>query len=114
MTDALKFCVMGENDEIYDVSITRHAENSANLTALCNCDKDRAGDFCSHRFEILEGDTSNLVSKNLDDMQILRGWIRGSDVEAAMNDLSRAKSDLKIARERYAYCRNVLAKRMMD
>lgn len=114
MADELRFSIMGENDDIFEVTITRHEENSANLSAFCTCGSAQHGEFCPHRFEILEGDISNLASDNLNDLQILKEWIKGSDIEAAMQELSKAKTDLKLAREKYAYSRNMLVRRMMD
>lgn len=114
MADALHFSMMGEDDSVFEVTIERAPDNSANLRATCTCGSARHGEFCAHRFEILEGDISNLASDNMDDVTTLRAWIVGSDIEDAMRELSKAKTDLKIARERYAHCRNVLVRRMMD
>ncbi|MHA7871905.1 MAG: hypothetical protein ACX939_06105 [Hyphococcus sp.] len=114
MKETLQFSVMGENDDIYEVAIERALENTANLTALCSCGDAQHGNFCSHRYEIFEGDISNLVSDNLKDVQTLRDWIKGSDIEAAMQELSKAKTELKMAREKVAHCRKILARRMMD
>lgn len=76
MSDELRFSVMSEKDDIYEVSISRATDNSANLQANCTCGSAQHGEFCVHRFEILEGDISNMVSENLDDIQTLRSWIK--------------------------------------
>ena len=73
MKQKLNFSVMGENDEIFEVTIARELGNSANLSAMCTCGEAQTGHFCSHRFEILEGDISNLVSDNIDDFEELKG-----------------------------------------
>ena len=114
MADTLRFSIMGENDDIHVVTIERDPDNSTNLSADCSCGSAQHGEFCTHRFEILEGGISNLVSDNLDDTKTLKQWIVGSDIEVAMKELSKAKTDLKLAREKYAYCRNILVRRMMD
>ena len=113
-TGTLKFEVIGEHDETYDVVIGRDPANSANLFAACSCDESMHGNFCSHRFDILEGNHSNIASENVDDLETLREWIKGSDIESAMIALSKAKTELLTARERVAYCRKMLVKRMMD
>ncbi len=114
MAEKLIFTVIGDNDQSYEVRIERDPLNTANLSASCNCDEAVEGKFCNHRFRIFEGDHSCIESDNLGDLDILNRWIRGSDIEVAMMELSKAKTDLSLARERLAYCRSVLVKRMMD
>ncbi|WP_375202869.1 hypothetical protein [Hyphococcus sp.] len=114
MKEALRFSVMGEDDNVYEVSIERDCDDLGNLQATCSCGKALEGEICSHRFEILEGGTANIVSENLDDVHALRKWIRGSDIEVAMQELSKAKTELMLAHEKVARCRALLAKRMLD
>ena len=68
----------------------------------------------SNRFEILEGGTANIVSENIEDVQALREWIKGSDIEVAMTELSKAKTELMLAHEKVAKCRAMLVRRMQD
>lgn len=105
---------MGEDDETYIVSIERDAVDLGNLTALCSCDSAQLGDLCHHRFAVLEGETMNLVSESVDDVVTLRQWIKGSDIEVAMQNLSKAKTEMKLAHEKVEQCRRMLVKRMLD
>lgn len=114
MKQALRFSVMGADDNIYEVSIERDANELGNLQAYCACGHAQEGEICTHRFEILEGATANIVSENLDDVHKLREWIRGSDIEVAMQELSKAKTELMLAHEKVSRCRALLVKRMMD
>jgi hypothetical protein len=114
MKQVLKFSIMGEDENVHEVAIERETNDLGNLTAVCSCGKAQEGDFCVHRFDILEGVTGALVSENLDDVHALRGWIRGSDIEVAMKALSKAKTDLLLAHEKVAKCRKALVKRMLD
>ncbi len=114
MKQALQFSIMGEDDETYVVSIERNEVDLGNLTALCSCDSAQLGDLCHHRFAVLEGDTLNLVSENIDDVVTLRQWIKGSDIEVAMQNLSKAKTEMKLAHEKVEQCRRMLVKRMLD
>ena len=98
MKQALRFSIVGEDDDTYEVTIERDAVNIANLQALCSCDKAQTG----------------LVSENLDDVMTLRDWIKGSDIDVAMKALSKAKTDLKLAHERVDHCRRNLVRRMLD
>ena len=114
MKDVLRFSVVGEDDDTYEVSIERDMDNIGNLQVLCSCNNAQVGDLCLHRFWVLEGDTANMVSENLDDVVALREWIKGSDIEVAMQALSKAKTDLKLAHEKVDYCRAMLVRRMLD
>ena len=114
MQEILKFSVMGDDDEIHEVTVSRDMSNSTNLTVLCTCSDAQAAHFCSHRFEVFEGDHANILSDRSDNMETLNRWVHGSDIQAAMRELSKAKSDLKLAWERVALCRDVLVRRMMD
>lgn len=114
MKEALKFSVVGEDDQVYEVSIERDMNDTGNLQATCSCGSAQNGGFCHHRFEVLEGDTANLVAESLDDLQTLRGWIKGSDIEVAMQNLSKAKTELILAHEKLDKCRKALVQRMLD
>ena len=114
MQEILKFSVVGDDNQIHEVTVSRDMTNSTNLTVLCTCSEAQAAHFCSHRFEVFEGDHANILNDHSDDIQTLNHWVNGSDIQAAMRELSKAKSDLKLAWERVAYCRDVLVRRMMD
>lgn len=113
MKQTLQFSVMGADNDIHTVSIERDANNSINLRAMCSCG-DAASGICDHRFSILECDTANVLSANPADVNILRDWIKGSDIDVAMRNLSKAKTELKLAHEKVARARELLARRMMD
>ena len=114
MKQALQFSMMGDDDNLYEVSIERDTDNLGNLQALCTCKQAAAQDICGHRFAILEGDISKVVSNNLGDVHTLREWIKGSDIEVAMQNLSKAKTELLLAHEKVAQCRKMLVRRMLD
>ncbi len=110
----LKFAVQDVSGEVFDVTVEQEVNNSTNLSAFCNCKQADESSFCIHRFDILEGDAGAIVSGNLDDFAVMKSWIAGSDIEAAMKDLSRAKVNMRIAMENVDMCRRKLARRMMD
>lgn len=114
MKETLNFSIVGEDDNVYEVAVERDTNDMGNLQAHCSCGKAQDGDFCSHRFEVLEGETARLVSENLDDVHALRAWIKGSDIEVAMRDLSKAKTELLLAHEKVDKCRKALVRRMLD
>jgi arginine/ornithine N-succinyltransferase beta subunit len=114
MRQVLNFSIMGEDENVYEVAVARETHDLGNLSASCSCGKAQEGDFCAHRFDVLEGVTGSLVSGNLDDLRALREWIRGTDIDVAMQALSKAKTELLLAHEKVAKCRAMLVRRMLD
>jgi len=58
MKDVLRFSVVGEDDDTYEVSIERDMDNIGNLQASCSCNNAQVGDLCLHRFWLGQ---SNLI-----------------------------------------------------
>ncbi len=114
MKETLRFSIVGDDDETYEVSIERDANDMGNLQASCSCGTAQEGGFCLHRFAVLEGETDAMVSSNLDHVRALRDWIKGSDIEVAMQNLSKAKTELLLAHEKVEQCRKMLVRRMLD
>ena len=110
----LKFSVLDVNGEMHEVTIEQEIANSVNLSAFCSCGEASDTDFCEHRYSILEGDSTVLASSSLENFGTLQKWVRGSDIEAAMMELSQAKTDLRLAMDCVDTCRKKLAKRMLD
>ena len=54
------FMVKGSNDT-YSVSI---AKNGSNLIATCTCNAAKNGMACKHRLNILQGNSSDVISSN--------------------------------------------------
>jgi hypothetical protein len=111
MQKVLFFSVKGEAAAPYEVKFEL---KGANLSASCTCELGRANQYCHHRVSLLEGDTASIVSGDRSQIVMLRDWLKGSDIEAAMAELAKAKSELSIAEEKVAYCRQKLINRMAD
>ncbi len=110
----LKFAVFDVDGGIHEVTVEQEIGNTINLSATCSCGKCSGEDFCVHCFDILAGDTRAVASSNSEDLDALRNWVRGSDIETAMIELSKAKTELRMAMEKTEACRRKLARRMMD
>ena len=111
---SLVFNVFGANGAVHEVRVEQEINNTVNLSMICSCSKANEMDFCDSCVSMLEGDSSVLASPNKDDFATLKQWVRGSDIEVAMIDLSKAKTELRLAIERVDKCRKKLAKRMLD
>lgn len=74
----LKFLVKGSAKEPYRVTFWREENN---FRSACTCPAGKKGSYCKHRFQLLDGDVTNLVSENLDDLVLLSTMIEGTDVD---------------------------------
>lgn len=100
----LSFEVKGSTGNIYTVTFDRTDDN---LKATCTCAAGQAGKYCYHRFYLMDGDTSQLVSDNADDVKLLPDMIEGTDVAKCMVDVIAAA-------KQYEDAKKALAKAMAD
>lgn len=104
------FLVQGSAEEPYKVTFKK---NGSNLSAYCTCPAGDNGQFCKHRFRILDGCDDGIVSDNKEEVIIVKSWLRGTDVEAALNEVAekeraieKIKQDLSAAKKKLARIMN--------
>jgi hypothetical protein len=88
----LSFRVKGSAPEPYEVTFTRSGNN---LTTTCTCPAGKNGQYCKHRFGLMEGDLSALVSTNTGDIPKLHELILGTDVADAYRPVHEANNAVK-------------------
>ena len=100
------FLVQGSAEEPYKVTFQKKGNN---LSAYCTCPAGENGQSCKHRFRIFDGRDEGIVSGNKDEVMIVKSWLPGTDVEAALLEvaekdilLEKAKEDLSIAKKKLA------------
>ena len=110
--EEITFEVKGSSPEPYGVVFVKRSET--NLSAYCSCRAGENGQYCKHRFSILEGKTENIVSDNLKQVETVKSWLIGTDVEDAIIKMRKLEEDaLKIKKELSAAKKQV-AKAMRD
>lgn len=107
----IKFFVQGSAPEPYLV-VFRKRDN--NLTGLCNCPAGENGMYCKHRFRILAGSSEGIVSNNIKDLDIVINWVKGSDVEKALDELHEAETDLEKMKKKVSVLKKKLANTLID
>lgn len=107
----IKFFVQGSAPEPYLV-VFRKSEN--NLTALCNCPAGEYGMYCKHRIRILAGSDEGIVSENIKDVEIVKNWVKGSDVEKVLDELLQSEIELGKLQKKVADLKKKLAKVLSD
>lgn len=100
------FLVQGSAEEPYKVTFKK---NGSNLSAYCTCPAGENGQYCKHRFRILDGCGDGIVNSNKDEVMIVKSWLRGTDVDAALNEVTekervfeKVKQDLSAAKKKLA------------
>lgn len=86
--DQLNFLVKGSSPEPYEVTFIKDGDS---LTAICTCPAGTFGNLCKHRTSILAGDSKAISSDNASEVATVVGWLPGTDVEAALNELHDAE-----------------------
>lgn len=93
--EQLRFFVQGSEPEPYEVTFGR--QDGQRLIALCTCAAGQNGTYCKHRFNLLDGVLTGVVSGNESDLRILASWLPGSNLADCLEDLAEAERQRQIA-----------------
>lgn len=107
--ESIEFLVQGSAEEPYRVLFTKDGNN---LNAYCSCQAGENGLYCKHRFNILDGKTTAIVSNNLDQVPIIQSWLPGSDIDDALKKLEEAEQEYKRAKKLVSEAKKNVAKAM--
>ena len=111
LMERLQFIVAGSKGDQYTVIFSREGDN---LTASCSCRAGTMGQYCKHRFQLMNGETENLSSSNSDDLNKLGNMLPGTDVEQALYAVEIAEKDHLETKKHLVNCKKALAKSMRD
>ena len=107
--ERLKFLMSGSEGDEYAVSFEI---SGSNANAFCTCMAGSNGQYCKHRFAIMDGDVSRLLSDNTADVVRLKTLMQGTDLEAAYERVLKASTVLDTAKKEFDAAKKVLAKVM--
>jgi uncharacterized Zn finger protein len=106
------FAVQGSAVDPYQVRFVRRG--GGNLMATCTCPAGAVGQYCKHRFNLMAGSAEGLVSPNHEQVPVVRQWLAGTDVEAAMHALAEAETQMADAKRLVARKKKELAAALRD
>jgi hypothetical protein len=106
----LSFKVQGSASDPYDVNFVKQTDT--NLSAYCSCPAGVKGQYCKHRFNILDGLTKGIVSENLDDVRIIQSWLAETDLEIALNKMREIEAEEAKIKKELSVAKKVVAKTM--
>lgn len=105
----IEFLVQGSAPEPYRVTFIKESNN---LNAFCTCPAGEKGQYCKHRFSILAGDAKAITSTNKDQVDTVRGWLPGTELENALVELAEAEHKCDAAKERLTTAKKRIAQAM--
>jgi len=108
----ISFEVQGSASNPYGVVFVKRTE--INLSAYCSCPAGENGQYCKHRFNILDGVTKGIVSDNLDDVKIVQSWLPGTDVEEALVKMRKLEEEAARIKKELTAAKKDVARAMRD
>jgi SWIM zinc finger len=108
----ISFEVQGSASEPYGVVFVKRTET--NMSAYCSCPAGEKGQYCKHRFNILDGITKGIVSNNLDDVKVVQSWLVGTDIEEALNKMCKLEAEAARIKKELSAAKKDVAKTMRD
>jgi len=107
----VKLLVQGSAAEPYEVKFWLRGNN---LTGHCSCPAGMNGQYCKHRFRVLDGNIEGVVSENIEEIAKVQSWLRGTDVEEALIEVREAEAAAEVAKRRLSALKKKLARKLLD
>jgi uncharacterized Zn finger protein len=110
--EEIVFEVQGSAPEPYQVIFVRRSQT--NLSAYCSCPAGENGQYCKHRFAILDGIQEGIVSSNAPDVKTVQSWLPGTDVEKALLKMRNLAEEAAKIKRALSSAKEDLTKAMRD
>lgn len=108
----IQFLVQGSAEIPYIVEFTRHSDSS--ISTYCTCTAGQQDHYCRHRFSIIEGKTTDIVSENPEEVETVQSWIPGSEIETAMEEVCRLDKEIAKAKELLSSVKDQIVRSLMN
>ncbi len=113
--ESIEFDVQGSAEYPYRVRFVKRSE--ANLSAYCTCPAGENGQYCKHRFSILEGSIKGIIGKEdrlIGKVRTVLSWLSGTDVEQAIYEMRTIEQELADVKKKLSAAKRTVAKAMRD
>ena len=104
--ESISLQVKGSSSEPYNIQFV--FLNSV-LSASCDCGAGKQGTYCKHRIDILKGDTSSVISDNINYKQ-LENWFKNSDIEKQLLEIDALSVEIESLKKRLEKSKKELSK----
>ncbi len=105
--NALTFRVRGSRGDLY---VVQFETTDGKLRASCTCPAGMKRQTCKHSVALMEGNTTALVSENVDEIEILRRMLKETRAEAALENLRDAQKAFAAAESELQHAKKALAR----
>ena len=109
--EIIKFQVQGSAKEPYEVEFIKMDDK---LSTSCTCAAGKKGTYCKHRLNIMNGLTIGAVSQNKGDIEKIRTWLSGTDIEKALIDVTSKEREFEKAKQSLVEAKKKLTRSMRD
>ena len=96
MEKIVKFLIQGSGKEPYRCTFWK--VDNYDLHSACTCPAGKKGQYCKHRFALLEGDITNVVNYSEEDFKELQEMLKSSDIADFYDEFAKAKTGEKISK----------------
>lgn len=110
-SDGLQFLVAGSKGGEYVVRFIRRGNN---FGAYCSCPAGENGLYCRHRFALLDGDVSDMLSENYSDVKRIFSLLKGTDVEPIYKKYTELKAQSEAIKKDFDGIKKKLARAFYD
>ena len=108
----ISFAVQGSAAVPYRVVFVKRSDNK--LSAYCSCPAGGNGQYCKHRFNILDGQAKGIVSDNLNDVMVVQSWLTATDVEKALVKMRKLEAEAEKIKKALSAAKKDVAQAMRD
>jgi hypothetical protein len=104
-----QFSIRGSSPEPYVVVFKA---GSARLTASCTCQAGQQQQACKHRVGILEGDITELVSENPDEVKLVAAALAGTELQRTLQTVMEGEQAVTAAKAQLTAAKRMLSRVM--
>lgn len=105
----LIFAVQGSASQPYQV---KFQQLGGRVAASCTCPAGVFQDLCKHRIMILNGIAKGIVSENADAVEQVQSWISGTEVAAAIAEMTSIESQIDLLKKQLVKVKKTIAQIM--
>ena len=96
MEKIVKSLIQGSGKEPYRCTFWK--VDNYDLHSACTCPAGKKGQYCKHRFALLEGDITSVVDYSEEDFKELQEMLKSSDIADFYDEFAKAKTGAKISK----------------
>ena len=105
----ISYKVQGSAKTPYSIVIKK---NNNKIQCLCDCNAGRSKMHCKHWMGVFEGKKQEYIGISKEQLDEIKSWLSGSDVEQAWNDYQKIKEKEDDLKKQIALEKNKIMKKL--